>query len=136
MDKLIGILFGLVASVIDLLGSTAVAALAAHPCVTERTIEDIATLGRETSDAILATGILGTIDGTAREMGGQFRDGNAEHLMTQNVIDALAAVRHLRLQPPVEPLDNLTEEYARLRHWVEKSGCGRREQLLRQEVKH
>ena len=98
----------------------------------KRTIENVTTFGVETSDTVIAVGVLGTIDRTAREMGGQFRDGDAEHLFAQDVVNALATVRHLRLKSSVKPLDNLTEKHARLRHGVEKRGGGRREQLLRQ----
>ena len=136
VNKLVGILFGLVASVIDFLGGSAVAALAVRPCVAERTIVDVATHGVEAADTERAVGILGTIDTAAREVGSQLGDGDAEHLLAQDMLDALLAVGHPRLQPSVEPLDNLAEEHARLRHRVEKGSGGRREQLLRQEVEH
>ena len=136
MNKLISILFGLVASVIHVLRGSAVTALATHPCVAKRTIENVTTFGVKTSDTVIAVGVLGTIDGTARKMGCQFRDGDAEHLLAQDVVNALATVRHLRLKSSVKPLDNLTEKHARLRHGVEKGGGGRREQLLRQYVQH
>ena len=60
MDKLIGILFGLVASVVHFLGGTAIAALTICPCVAKWTIENVAAFGLETGDAILAAGIFGT----------------------------------------------------------------------------
>ena len=136
MNKLIGILFGLVASVIHLLGGSAVAALAILPCMMERTIKDVAAFCGEANDAILTAGIFGTIDRTARKMGSEFRDGNAEHLLLQNVLNALSTIGHQRLQASVKPLDYFAKENTRLRHWVEKGCFGRSEHLFRQQVKH
>ena len=62
MNKLIGVLFCLVASVIYLLACTAVLALAINPCVLNGLVEDMALLVVEVTDAMSAVGTLAAIE--------------------------------------------------------------------------
>ena len=136
MNEHIGVLLCFVASVIDGLAGAAILALAVYPCVLDVFIDYIAALGVELRDAELAVGVLGTIDGATGEQGGEFRDGYAEHLAVQDVVDALLTVGYLVLQSSVEPLHYLAQEDAALGEGVEEGGVGTTEQLLRQEVEH
>ena len=124
------------ASVVNGLACTAVLAFAVFPSVLDVFIDYVAAFGVELRDAELAVGVLGTIDGATGEQGGEFRDGYAEHLLVQDVVDALLTVRYLVLQAAVEPLHYLAQEDAALGEGVEEGGLFATEQLLRQEVEH
>ena len=80
MNKLIGILFGGVAAVIDALAGSAVFAFAVLPRMSEGTIQDVARLVIEVADAVRAVGVLAAIEAAAAEVGGELGDGDAEHL--------------------------------------------------------
>ena len=58
MNKHIGVLLRLGATVVNSLAGTAVLALAVHPVVANILIKDVALLGVELRDAVLAVGLL------------------------------------------------------------------------------
>ena len=131
MDKLIGVLFGGVATVVDALAGSAVFAFACLPRMPEGAIQDVAGFVVEVAHAVRAVGVLAAVEAAAAEVGGELGDGDAEHLTVHDVVDALLTVGHLRLQAAVETLHYLAQEDAALGEGVEERGVGVAEQLLR-----
>ena len=136
VNEHIGVLLCFVASVIDGVAGAAVFALAVFPGMADVLVDDVAARGVELGNAEWAVGILAAIDGAAGKQRGEFRDGDAEHLAVQDVVDALLTVGYLVLQTAVEPLHYLAQEDAALGEGVEEGGLFATEQLLRQEVEH
>lgn len=92
MYKLVGVLLGGGASVIDLLAGTAVLALAVDPGVLQRLVPYVALLVVETADAVATVGRLAAIERAAAQEGGQLCQGHAKHLVVHDVVDALLTV--------------------------------------------
>ena len=122
MNEHVGILLCLGAAVVHLLGRAAVLAFAILPSVGAVGVQDVAALPVKTGDAVLPIGLFAAIDTSAGQVGGEFRDGNAEYLLVQDVVDAELTVRHLRLQPAVQSFDNLPEKDAALGERVQEFG--------------
>ena len=136
MDKLIGVLFGGVAAVIDGLAGSAILAFARLPRMPEGAILDVAGFVVEVADAVRAVGVLAAIEAAAAEVGGELGDGYAEHLAVHDMVDALLAVGDLRREAAVEPLHYLAQKDTALGEGVEERSVGVAEQLLRQHVEH
>lgn len=136
MDKLIGILLGLVASVIHLLACPAVSALAVDPRMRNGLILHMAFLVVKVADTVRTVGPFAAIERAATQQRGKFGQGNAKHLTVHDVVNALLTVGNGFGQATVKPLDYLTKKYARLAERVEKGGCRTAEQLLRKQVEH
>ena len=92
MYKLVGVLLGGGASVIDLLTGTAVLALAVDPGVLDGAVPYVALLIVEVTDAVATVGRFAAIERTATQEGGQLRQGHAKHLVVHDVVDALLLV--------------------------------------------
>mgnify|MGYP003694230691 CR=1 FL=1 len=54
-----------------------------------------ASLAKRLGDGVLALGVLRAIHAPPRQQAGEIRDADAEHLLGQDVIDALFEVRNL-----------------------------------------
>lgn len=97
-------------------------------------VEDVAALGVEAGDAVSAVGVLAAIKGAPGQVGRQLRDGDAEDLVVQDVVDAKLSVWHQRFQASVQPFDDFPQEYATLGEWVKECRVRTPEKLLRQQV--
>lgn len=97
-------------------------------------VKDVAAVGIEMGDAVLAAGMLGAVDGAAGEIGCQLGDGDAEYLVVEDVVNAELPIWNDGLQPPVQPLDDLPEEDAALGERIQKPGVRTAEKVLRQQV--
>lgn len=136
MNKLIGILLGSFAAVIDRLAGTTVLAFALFPSVAQRLVADIAIGIEKTANTMRAIGAATAIDRPTAEVGRQLGDGDAKHLMVQDMVDTLPAVGHHFLQSDVQTLDNLTQKDTTLTEWVQECSLGIGKKLLRQQVQH
>ena len=136
MNKLVGILFRLAASVIHFLAGTTVFTLAIDPCVTEGLVEDMPLLIIEIADAMLAAGTPAAIERAAAQQRCQFCQGDAIHLMVHDMVDTLLTIGYLTGQAAVEPLHYLTQKHARLAERVEKGGRRVAKQFLGKHVQH
>lgn len=134
VDEHVGILLCLGASVIDRLGCATILAFAVLPGVGTVGVEDVAALGVEAGDAVFAVGVLAAIKGAPGQVGSQLRDGDAEDLVVQDVVDAKLSVWHQRFQASVQPFDDFPQEYATLGEWVKECRVRTPEKLLRQQV--
>src|SRR5207249_2033045 len=103
------------------LAGAAVTARIAHPGVLGAFEPDVPIIGGERlGDGVLAFGMLRAIDAPPRKQTREMRDGNAEHLLRDNVIDALLQVRNLGRQTLVESAGDFTQENARFGARVEE----------------
>ena len=134
MDEHVGILLCLRASVIDRLGCAAVFAFTVFPSVGTIGVQDVAAFGVEPGNAVFAVGVLATVNGTAGQVGCQLRDGDAEDLVVQDMVDAELPVRHQGFKAPVEALDDFPEEDAALGERIQKLGVRTLEKVLRQQI--
>ena len=99
----------------------AILALVILPRVFDALEPDVAIVaGERFGDGVLAVGVLRAIHAAAREQAGELRDADAEHLLGQDVVDALFQVRNLALQPLGEAAGDLAQEHAGLREGVEE----------------
>ena len=89
-----------------------------------------ASLCEALGDGVLAVGVLRAIHAPPRQQAGEVRDADAEHLLRQDVIDALLKVRDLVRQALGEAAGDLAQEHARLRARVEEP-----HRLVRPEVR-
>ena len=136
MNKLVGVGFQSVASVVDFLRSSAITTLSVNPRVADVTTADVASLVVKVRDAVLAAGILRAVEASAAHHGGQLRDGKPKELVVHNVVDALLSVGNFVGQTSYQALCYLTEKDSTLRTRVEEAGVRTLEQLLRQQVEH
>ena len=120
MNKNVGILLCLGASVIDGLGSTTILAFAVDPCMLDVLIKDIAARGGKPTDAILAAGIFRTIHRTSGQQRSQFCDGDAKHLFLKYMVYTFLPVWDQFFQSLIQPFHYLTEENAALGEGIEK----------------
>jgi hypothetical protein len=82
---------------------------------------DVAIVGVETlGDGVLALSVLRAVQAAPRQQAGEIRDADAEHLLGQDVIDALHKVRHLVAQSLGQAAGDLAQEHARLGARIEK----------------
>ena len=95
MNKLIGILFRLAASVIYFLARTAIFALAIYPCVLDGLVENMTLFVFEIAHTVLAVCTLTAIQRATAQQGSQLRQGYAKHLMVHDMINALLTVGNL-----------------------------------------
>lgn len=81
---------------------------------------DISGRGVKLSYGIVAVRSLGTIKAPAGKMRGQLRDGNAEELMLENMVDTFLQIRIDGFQSLQETLGDLTQEDAALAGRIEE----------------
>ena len=136
MNKLVGMGFQFVASVINFLRGSTITALALYPCMADVAIADVASLIVELRNAVLAAGIFRAVEASTAHHGGQPGDGNSKKLMVHDVVDTLLLVGYLVSQANNQPFGYLTQEDAALGARVEETRIGTLEQFLRQHVQH
>lgn len=97
MNKLIGVGFEFIATLVLALRGTAVDALAVAPGVLDAVVDDVSLrlifgklIGRK-----LAAGKLTAIDAAARKQTGKFGDGDAKELPGEDVLNALLQIGNL-----------------------------------------
>ena len=122
MDKFIGVSFQFLAPVVILLACAAKHAMTIFPSMFYALETDIA-LGfvESFADGILPVGRFGAIHRTAGKQGSQFRDGQPEKLILEDVVESLLPVGDLLLQPRVEALGDLPQKHAGLAAGIEES---------------
>ena len=136
MNKLVGVGFQSVASVVDFLACSAITTLSVNPRMADVAIADVASLVVEVRNAVLAAGILRAVEAATTHHGGQLRDGKPKELVVHDVVDALLPVGNFVGQTCNQALCYLTEKDSTLRARVEEAGVRTLEQLLRQQVEH
>ena len=93
VNERIGVGLESVAAVIVSLIGTAILAPAVHPCVLYAREPDVAiVVGKALRNRVRALGMLRAIHAPSRKQAGEMRDANAEHLLCQDVSDALLKV--------------------------------------------
>src|SRR5438105_688398 len=93
-----------------------VPALRVTPRVLQPLEPDVARVASEAlGNGVLALGVLRAIQASPRQEAGEICDSDAEHLLGQNVIDALIELRHLVCQSLGEAAGDLAQENSRLR---------------------
>jgi hypothetical protein len=121
MNERVGVGFETFATIEGVLIGTAVLAPVSHPCVLRALEPDVAVITVEAlGDRVLALGVLRAINTAPRQQAGEMRDADAEHLISQNVINTLFEVRNLGRQSSREAAGDLAQEHTRLRARVEK----------------
>lgn len=139
MNKLIRVAFEVATDTLaeHVFGSSAILALSIDKGVLHRSEADVALHVLELcAERIAAIGRLAAIDASTADERGEFRDADAEELAREDVVGALAYVRHLVFEPQHQSLGYLAQEDARLGDGIEECGSGRAEQLLGQHVQH
>ena len=136
MNKLVGILLGLAASVINLLTGTTILAFTLDPRVGNGFVEQVTLLIVEIADTMGAIGRLAAIEGSATQQSGEFCQGHAIHLMVHDVVNALLTVRDQVSQSSIKPFHNLTQKDTRLAEGIEELRIGTAKQLLRKHIQH
>ena len=120
MNKLIGILLRLTASVIYLLARSTVFALAIHPGMADGLVENMTLLIVEITHTVLTVGTLAAIERASAQQRGEFCQSNAIDLMVHDMVDTLLTIGNRLCQTTVEPLDYLPQEDTRLAEGVEE----------------
>ena len=115
VNERIGVTFHLRAAIQGALACPAKGAFAICPGMLDAFKPDIARLAVEMlGNGMGAIGVLRAIQAAARQQAGQVRNANAEHLLGQNVNDALLKVWDLRGKTLGKAAGDLTEKHARL----------------------
>jgi len=122
MNERIGVGFKSVPTVERLLARSAKLAPASHPCVLHPLEPDITRITGEAFDnRVQAVGVLRAVDAAPRQQAGEMRDAYPEHLLGEDMIDALLKVRNFGRQGLGEAACDLSQEYPRLRTRVKES---------------
>ena len=138
MNKRVGVgLAGVGAEILALTGSTAFAAALRVPRVAAAVVTQITLHIMESrTDAVLAVGQFGAVEGAAAHLGGKVGAGDAEDLLGHDMVNALLQVGDLPFETRQQPFRNLAQKDPALAAGVQESRFAGTEQLLRQQVKH
>lgn len=138
MNKRIGVgLAGVGAEILALTGTAVFAAALRVPRVAAAVVTQITLHIMESrTDAVLAVGQFGAVEGAAAHLGGEIGTGDAEDLPGHDVVDALLQVGDLFFETRQQPLGNLAQEDPALAAGVEEARLAGAEQLLRQHIEH
>jgi hypothetical protein len=92
------------------------------PFVPDALEPDVSGVGIELRHGVIAVRSLGAIDAPAGKMRGQLRDGNAEELMLENMVDTFLQIRIDGFQPLQQTLGDLAQEDTALAGRIEERG--------------
>ena len=135
MNKFVGVAFPFTAPFVVLRTGAAKTATAALPGVFHPLETDVPVgIFEGFADGVSPVGVLGAVDGAARQESGQLRDGHSVELVLKDVVHPLLPVGNLFLQPLVESLGDLPQEDAGLTGRIEKRGFPVAPEIFRQQV--
>lgn len=138
VNKRIGVgLAGVGAEVFALTGAAVFAATLRVPRMATAVVAQITLhIMKSRTDAVLAVGQFGTVEGAAAHLGGEVGTGDAEDLPGHDVVDALLQIGDLLFETRQQSFGDLAQEDPALAAGVEEARLRTAEQLLRQQIEH
>ena len=137
MNELIGVAFLVLATIVNISAGATIDALASIvPSMQNLMEENIAFCRVETTDAVLATGILAAIERTTTYQGGKFRYRHSIHLMVQDVVEPSLNIGNFIGKTYQQALGYLSQKDSTLRKRVEKLSLAIAPNILWQHVEH
>lgn len=136
MNELVGVLFLGVIAVVFLLGGSAVDAFSVVPFMGRVQEPDISLWVVESADGEGAVGEFRAIDASPRQQAGDFRDGDAEELLMEDMVPPSLQVRDDGFQSDQESLCDFAQKDPAFAGGVQEGGVRVLEELLRKQVQH